>query len=376
VKTSVLLLRDVPEQRIRSMERLADEIERGFDGHGRVALRAMTLHESAAARRLGLGTIDSYATRFLRYPVAARLQPADVYHIVDHGYGHLAALLPKERVVASCHDLMLLRADEGAAGAQGRVSSVLRFRWSTSFLRGVGRVVVPTQVTKRDVQRLLGVKAECIDVVPYGVGGIFRPFEDDRRAALKREIAGAASVAVLHVSTGDPYKNVEGVLRTIAALQACGVDAKLVRAGARLTRVQAALARELRIERDIIDCGYVPDSRLVELNNACDVLLFPSHHEGYGWPPLEAMACGTPVVASECAALLEVCGGAALHAAADDAVALASCVRRAVEDADVRDRLRWAGIERAAQCSWHRTIDGFERAYLDVAEAAKRAVAA
>jgi glycosyltransferase involved in cell wall biosynthesis len=118
-------------------------------------------------------------------------------------------------------------------------------------------------------------------------------------------------------------------------------------------------------------------SWLVELYNGCDVLLFPSHHEGYGWPPLEAMACGTPVVASECEALLEVCGGVALHAPANEADALASQVRRAVEDADVLDRLRWAGIERAAQCSWQRTIDGFERAYLDVADATmRRAVAA
>ncbi|MEX0750236.1 MAG: glycosyltransferase family 1 protein [Dehalococcoidia bacterium] len=368
MKTRVLLLRDVPEHRLLSMERLADGIEQGFDAHDRIAMRPMALHESATAKRAGLGTLDSYATRYLRYPLLAGVRRADVYHIVDHGYGHLAALLPKNRVVASCHDLVLLRAEEGEAGPRGRRSTLLRFRWSTSFLRSVARVIVPTHVTRRDAERLLGVDPARIAVVPYGVGGVFRPFDEDRRAALKREVAPGAAVAVLHVSTGGPYKNVEGVLRTIAALRSSGMPVTLIRAGAPLTAAQRSLTSQLDVADAIVDCGPVPDARLVELYNACDVLLFPSHHEGYGWPPLEAMACGTPVVASECQTLLEVCDGAALHAPAADPHALAWQVRRTIDDRDLRERLGWAGIERAAQCSWQRTIDGFASAYTAVAE--------
>ena len=376
MKTSVLLLRDVPEQRLRSMERLADELESGFAGHQRFAMRAMALHESAAAKRAGLGTLDSYVTRFLRYPLAAGMRPSSVYHIIDQGYAHLAALLPGDRVIASCHDLTLLRAEEGDAGSRGRASSVLRFRVSTSFLRRVARVVVPTDVTRRDVQRLIGVDASRIDLVPYGVSAAFRPFEDGRRAALKGAIARGAAVAVLHVSNGHPYKNDDGVLRTIAALHGGGLSATLVRVGAPLSGPQRALARDLGVSGAIVECGSVSDERLVELYNACDVLLFPSRHEGYGWPPLEAMACATPVVASECAALREVCDGAALHAPAHDAAALARQVRLAVEEGQLRDRLRWAGIERAARCSWQRTVDGFATAYGRVAAARPERMAA
>jgi alpha-1,3-rhamnosyl/mannosyltransferase len=295
-----------------------------------------------------------------------------VYHIVDHGYGHLAALLPKERVVASCHDLMLLRAEEGDAGFRGRASSVLRFRWSTSFLRSAARVVVPTQVTRCDVERLLGVDPGRIDVVPYGVDGMFRPFDGERRAALKREITGGARQALLHVSTGNAYKNVDGVLRTVAALRRAGIDVALVRAGRPLTDAQRALARDAGIGDAIVDCGRVAEERLVELYNACDALLFPSHHEGYGWPPLEAMACGTPVVTSTCQTLIEVTDGAALCAPATDVDGLASQVRRVLGDADLRERLRWAGIERAAQHTWQRTIEGFASAYERVAGACER----
>jgi alpha-1,3-rhamnosyl/mannosyltransferase len=272
---------------------------------------------------------------------------------------------------------MLLRAEEGEAGFRGRARSVLRFRWSTSHLRSVARLVVPTEVTKRDVERLIGVDPRRIDLVPYGVGGLFRPFDAERRATLKHEVVGSAQQALLHVSTGSPYKNVEGVLRTIAALRASGIDVALVRAGRRLTNAQRALARDLGIDGAIADCGRVAEERLVELYNACDLLLFPSHHEGYGWPPLEAMACGMPVVTSTCRALLEVTDGAALHAPATDIDALATQVRRLFEDGDLRERLRWAGIERAARFTWQRTIDGFARAYERVAQAReRRAVAA
>jgi glycosyltransferase involved in cell wall biosynthesis len=378
--TDVLLLRDVPEQRLLSMERLADEIEHGFASRDDVTMRSMTLHQSAIARRVGLGALDSYATRFLRYPIAAARQRADVYHIVDHGYAHAAALLPKERVVASCHDLMLLRAEEGDAGFRGRRTAVLRFRWSTSFLRRVARVVVPTAVTKRDVERLIGVDPSRIDVAPYGIGPAFRPFSADRALSLRRAIAADGRFLVLHVSTGNPYKNVEGALRTIAALRSAGVPVMLVRAGKPLSRDQQALARALGVTDAIVECGRVPEQRLVELYNACDVLLFPSHHEGYGWPPLEAMACGTPAVTSTCQTLLEVTESAALHAPATGIDALAAQVRRVLEDDDLRERLRWAGIQRAGQYTWERTIDGFASAYAEVAAASAvrqtRAVAA
>jgi glycosyltransferase involved in cell wall biosynthesis len=126
----------------------------------------------------------------------------------------------------------------------------------------------------------------------------------------------------------------------------------------------------------VFDEGLVPEERLVGLYNAADVLLFPSHHEGYGWPPLEAMACGTPAVTSTCETLIEVTGGAALHATATDADALASCVRRVLDDGDLRGRLRWSGFERAAQHTWARTIDGLTEAYEQVASVPLHARAA
>ncbi|HXH83445.1 MAG TPA: glycosyltransferase family 1 protein, partial [Candidatus Tectomicrobia bacterium] len=231
-----------------------------------------------------------------------------------------------------------------------------------SFLRRAAAVIVPTQATRRDVVRLAGVDPARIHVVPYGVDARFRPLGEQQRIALKRQITAAPHL-LLHVSTGDPYKNVPATLRALAALRASGIDAVLARAGRPLTEDQRLLAASLRIEPSIIDHGAVPDARLVELYNAADALLFPSFYEGFGWPPLEAMACGTPVVTSTAAALMEVTGDAALHAPATDIDGFAAALRSVLTSPDAAQRLRWAGITHASGFSWQRTVDGFAAAY-------------
>ena len=372
-RTRVLLVRDMPEQQLVSMERFADQIECGFATHPRYGMRSLALHGSPIAARFGLGRVDSYATRFVRYPLAARRTRADVYHIVDHGYAHVAALLPRERTLVSCHDLMLLKAAEGVAGfAPGR-GQLARFRWSTSYLKNVARVVCPSESTKRDLVRLRGVSPEQISVVPYGVDARFRPLGVDVSVSLKASLPHKAKFVVVHVSTGDAYKNVPGTLRALAGLRESGIDVALLRVGKPLSIDERRLATQLRVTGAVVECGRVSEERLVELYNAADVLLFPSFYEGFGLPPLEAMACGTPVVVSDAPSLAEVVGVAGLAAPARDVAALVLAVRSVLGSPDLAETLRRRGIERAAQFTWQRTIDGFAKAYAFVEGRAVRA---
>jgi len=368
----VLLLRDVPEQQLLSMERFADEMERGFAAHPSFRMTAATMHESAAAATLGLRRIDSYVARFLRYPLAAARRRADIYHIADHGYAHLAAFLPRDRTVVTCHDLMLLKGEEGAAGFKGRRTSVARFRWSTSYLRKVAHVVCASQSTKGDLVRLRSVPEERISIVPYGVNSRFQWLGDEVSCRLKAAMAGTRQFAVLHVSTGSPYKNVPVTLQVVAALRRSGMGVTLVRVGKPLSREERALAEELWLAASVIECGRVSDERLVELYNACDLLLFPSHYEGFGWPPLEAMACGTPVVTSNCPSLVEIVGGAGLVAPPDDVGALAAAARAVLESSELAARLRRQGLERAAEYTWERTVTGYAQVYEMVTEDARQ----
>ncbi len=372
----VVLLRDMPEQGLRSMERFADELEEGFQGHPAIAIRSTAVRAWRVAGLPGLRQLDSYLKRFVWYPWAARNVPATVYHIVDHGYGHVAMFLPPERTVVSCHDLMLLRAEEGRAGFRPRRISVARLRWSVSFLRRAARVVCPTDATRRDAIRLVGVDPARIVVAPYGLHPRFRPLDDATRDALRRALPAGTRYVVLQVSTGRPYKNTAGVLRVVAAVRAAGVDVGLVRAGRPLSAAERSLARSLGLDGVVAECGFVPDERLVELYNASDALLFPSFWEGFGWPPLEAMACGTPVIASNCDALVEVLGDAALMAEPDDIPSLAAALRITLESADVARRMRALGLQRAERFRLDRTIDAFARVYEDVASRATGQVAA
>ena len=357
------------------MERFADELERTLPRVPNVSIKAMALHESRLAARMGLRSLDSYLCRFVRYPIAARLHQADVYHIVDHGYGHLAALLPRGRTVITCHDLMLLRAAEGAAGFEPFKRSVARFRWSTGFLRTVGHVACDSEATRQDVIRLLGVEPSRTSVVPLGVDGRFRPLEPGYREVVARELRGNHRHAILHVTTGNPYKNVEGTLRVTRRLLDTGHDLVLVRVGPPLDGKDLQLAQDLRLAEAIVECGRVTDERLVELYNASDCLLFPSFWEGYGLPPLEAMACATPVVVSNAPSVVEIVGDAGLIVSATDVTALSDAVASILSSSDRARDLAQRGAARALTFRWERTAAAYAEIYEQLRARAQAKVA-
>jgi glycosyltransferase involved in cell wall biosynthesis len=358
----VTLLRDVPEERRYSMERYADELEQRLRASGRFAVEGFAIHQRPVAARVGLGLLDGYWARFLHYPLAAARRQADLYHVIDQGYGHVAALLPARRTVVTCHDLFLLVAAERFPRLRGRPTSVVRFRWTTSFLRRVAHVICVSETSRADAIRICRVAPVRTTVIRNGINERFRPLDGGARR-VREEVAGKARFAILHVSSGVSYKNVRATIAVLAALRSDGLDAVLVRAGAPLNPQEQAHAVAVGVGGAVAECGRISDERLVELYNACDVLLFPSYYEGFGWPPLEAMACGLPVVTSTVPAIMEVVGDAALTADPDDVATLAAHVRAVFEREQLAADLRNRGLKRAAGFSWSRAIAAYEQVY-------------
>ncbi|MFL5679354.1 MAG: glycosyltransferase family 4 protein [Chloroflexota bacterium] len=366
---SVLLLRDQREQRVRSMERFADELERGLVENAGLAVRSTTIRASPLARLPVFGGLDPLVARNVRYPLAAGRRRADVFHIIDQAYGQLALALPRDRTIVTCHDLMLLRNDPWTPALGAGALTRMRYRWATSFLRRVAAVACPSEATAEDVHDLLGVPRQRLRVITQGVAATFRPTETVQAEPALRGASGRS--IVLHVSTGQAYKNVPATLEVVAGLARGESDVALVRVGVPLSDSEREHAVRLNVADRIIELGHIPDEALVGIYNRADVLLFPSFWEGFGWPALEAMACGTPVVASNCAALRALIGDVGLLAAPTDVAALTVAVRSILVSPATATRLRNAGLERAAAFKWSRTATEYARLYDEVAASAR-----
>ena len=243
-------------------------------------------------------------------------------------------------MVVTVHDLSFERTAT-AMGRRDRAIFKVVVPWS---VRRARQVIAVSERTKRDLIELYHVPEERITVTPHGIDPAFGPSRSaaEQSPAARTEGVGedGAHDYLLFVGAIQERKN------PLAALEAAeAVGLPLVVAG---PEREPALAREL--ERRGADLrGYVEKDELAALYRGAAVLVLPSRYEGFGLPVLEAMACGTPVVANPDPALKEVAGDAALYA---EPGGLAEAIRRAIAE---RARLVAAGFARAAGFSWDET---------------------
>jgi glycosyltransferase involved in cell wall biosynthesis len=223
------------------------------------------------------------------------------------------------------------------------------------------RVVTISEAAKRDIVEHLGIDDGRIDVTPLAPRVGTRPIADpdERTRLLARWDLGRAPF-VLYAGALEPRKNllvlVEAFARAAARVQ--HERPRLVLAGGAWGdhgQEIAAAARRHGVDDRLTMTGYVSDGELNALMSACDVFAYVSVYEGFGLPPLEAMACGAPVVASNASSLPEAVGDAALKVAPSDISGLADALTRVMTDPEARASLREASLRRASQFSWERT---------------------
>jgi glycosyltransferase involved in cell wall biosynthesis len=221
--------------------------------------------------------------------------------------------------------------------------------------RTARRVITISQASARDLRQLLGLPAATLSAIPLAADPIFVP-QPDEAVARVRDRYGLPPAYVLYLGSNKPHKNLPRLVRAYTHLVGGAGQAPLVIAGHWDDRFPQArnVVTEAQCGERVAFIGPVAQADLPALFGGATLSVFPSLYEGFGLPPLEAMACGTPVACSSAASLTEVVGDAALTFDPLDEQAITAALTRGLDDAELRADLRQRGLLRARQFTWNR----------------------
>jgi glycosyltransferase involved in cell wall biosynthesis len=250
--------------------------------------------------------------------------------------------------VVTVHDLGFLRFPETLTAESRRYYGQV-----ARAVKSAERTIAVSEHTARDLVEQLAAPAECIRVVHNGISGWFHPVEDPCALKEVRARYGLDRPFILFVGTLEPRKNLPTLLRAFRVVRQRH-DVSLVLVGRRgwLWEPIFDLIGELGVRDYVRIFEDATDEQLPAIHSAATAFAFPSLYEGFGLPPLEAMACGTPTVVADTSSLPEVVGDAALLHPPTDHEALADALRRLLEDETLRADLRRRGLARAAGFTW------------------------
>ena len=232
------------------------------------------------------------------------------------------------------------------------------------------RILTVSEASKRDIIRFLNVPPEKIVVVYNAIDEPFRVTPSEEAIARVRKRYQLDHRFVLYVGNIKPHKNLVRLIEAFDRLRKCGFDElTLLIIGDEISKLPA-LRRAVhshKLHRHVRFLGYLPDDTLAILYRLAAVFVFPSLSEGFGLPPIEAMACGAPVVTSNVSSLPEVTGGAAVLVDPYDIESIADGIARVLSDPVLREELRVKGIARALEFSWERSVSRTREIYQEVA---------
>ena len=262
-------------------------------------------------------------------------------------------LTPKLPTVLTIHDLsLLLHAEKHEARLARRAQRMLPL-----MIRAATMIVTPSEIVRSELCELSRISHDKVVTIPEAARSLFRPLPPDEAAAIRKRL-DISDNFLLFVGTIEPRKNLPTLVSAFEQIaRSPGSGLQLVIAGQRGWLVDDLFRRisnSSAVGR-IKLTGYVSDEELRALYSTCRVFVYPSTYEGFGLPPLEAMACGAPVIASRIPSIVEVCQEAALMVEPESVNALANAINYLLTNQDARTRLSSTGLRRTAEFSWPRT---------------------
>lgn len=317
----ILLIANYPPDHIQSMNRFAQILETGLTelGHQVHVIRPQPWIGRLQPSSKGLGKWLGYIDKFLIFPNTLRqeLSWADVVHICDHASAVYTKYLQKVPHVVTCNDLLAIRS------ALGEIKEN-HTRWTgrqlqKMILNGLNqaqRVACISEQTKIDLMRLSSLRFSTISLIHMGLNYRYFPMKiSEAKRRLEALQIPQKCQFFLHVGGNTWYKNRLGVLSIFYYLlqKHPKIEDHLVMVGQPFTIEMRQFIKKYNLSQTVIEMVGVDNEDLRALYSSATALLFPSLQEGFGWPIIEAQACGCPVITSKCPPMTEVGGEAAIY---------------------------------------------------------------
>lgn len=303
------------------------------------------------------GVLGSKSVNWIRWGQQLKPEPADLYDLTNQTLSFLAKRLQPS--ILTVHDIIEILEPQDKRAA-------LLNRYLYSGIVKARHLIAVSEYTKKTIIKHYSVPSSRITVIHNGVGEEFHSIENFRSTIgyqqLQQDLKlGDAHPIILYVGSDHPRKNVPIALELFAQLKQTRPDAVFLKVGeAGILAGRAATLEtidRLNIRDAVRFIGAVLDDHLNMLYNLADVLIFPSRFEGFGLPPLQAMAAGLPVVCSNATSIPEVVGDAAFTHNPDDVAGMLASVRQLTEDRQTHREFSRRGIARAKKFSWEKAAE-------------------
>lgn len=356
----------------------ATGLKKAIQASGEVGLREYSLldrrlivdTEEKASLRRWPGVLGAKSVNWIRLgrKLPQYLRDEKLVHATNQTLSFIKTDRP---MVVTVHDIIEL------LEPQDKKAYILNKYLLSGILKAV-HIIAVSNYTKKTIHDYYGISDEDITVIPNGLDAhIFHPIENFRQSlayqVLSKELRlSADQPVVLYVGSDHPRKNVGTAIRAFAKLKETYAHAIFLKVGeAGLPAGREHLLGEidrLHLRESVRFMGSVTTERLNEIYNLANVLIFPSRFEGFGLPPLQAMAAGTPVVCSHATSLPEVVGEAGLLHDPDDVDGFADDILRLIEDKQLRQKNVTLGLEQAQRFSWkevaQQTVNVYEKSVI------------
>ncbi len=301
--------------------------------------------------------LSRYVSQYLGYQAAAFFSQGDVNHILDHSYAHLLYSINPKKTVVTFHDAIWLE-NKNRSWIQS---------YNLKALQRAARIICVSESSKKNLLRFLDYPERKIKVITNGLHEIFEsPAAPASLPDLKE------GPYLLHVGHTQVYKNIPALFHVLAILKKMGKSTKLLKVGTPFTKEQLISAEDLNVKSDIVHLGQIEQSQMPAVYKKAQVLLMPSLDEGFGFPALEAMAMGVPVVVSNRGSFPELVGNAGILTEPYDYAGMAKAICEIFDNQVHRARLVEEGKKRAVFYTWKESARKVLELYRSVYQESKR----